>query len=177
MILPPPLLVADSIQGVVEGGSKGLGWLRGGGRDILLSGMATERTFAMVKPDGVKRGLVGEILSRIEAKGYRIGGMKCMTIPRETAERHYGEHKGKPFYESLVVFITSGPVVAMVLEGEGAIAGWRTMMGATNPADAVPGSIRGDFATSIDENVVHGSDAPATAEREIGIFFGEGELG
>jgi len=138
--------------------------------------MATERTFAMIKPDGVKRGLVGTVVSRIEAKGYRIVGMKQMLIPREMAERHYGEHQGKPFFEGLVSFITSGPVVAMVLEGENAIAGWRGMMGATNPKDAAAGTIRGDFATVIDENVAHGSDAPATAEREIGIFFGDGGL-
>jgi nucleoside-diphosphate kinase len=138
--------------------------------------MALERTYAMVKPDGVKRGLVGEVVRRIEAKGLRIVGMKLMHISRETAERHYGEHKGKPFFEGLVGFITSGPVVAMVLEGEGAIAAWRTMMGATNPKDAAPGTIRGDLATTIDENVAHGSDAPATAEREIGIFFQADEL-
>jgi nucleoside-diphosphate kinase len=138
--------------------------------------MATERTFAMVKPDGVKRGLVGEVISRIEKKGFRIVGMKLMQIPRETAERHYGEHKGKPFFDGLVSFITSGPVVAMVIEGENAILEWRKMMGATNPKDAALGTIRGDFASTIDENVVHGSDAPATAEREIGIFFEEGGL-
>ena len=135
--------------------------------------MALERTFAMVKPDGVKRGLVGEVVRRIEQKGFKLVGMKLMQIPRETAERHYGEHEGKPFFEGLVSFITSGPVVAMVVEGENAIAEWRKMMGATNPKDAAPGTIRGDFATTIDENVAHGSDAPATAEREIGIFFEE----
>jgi len=138
--------------------------------------MAIERTFAMVKPDGVRRGLVGTVVSRLEAKGFRIVGMKLMQIPRATAERHYGEHAGKPFYQGLVDFITSGPVVAMVVEGENAIAEWRKMMGATNPKDAVPGSIRGDFASTIDENVAHGSDAPATAEREIGIFFDASEL-
>jgi nucleoside-diphosphate kinase len=135
--------------------------------------MSSERTFAMIKPDGVQRRLVGEIVSRIEAKGYDIVAMKRMVITRELAETHYGEHQGKPFFEGLVGFITSGPVVAMVLEGENAIAGWRGMMGATNPADAAPGTIRGDYATSIDENVAHGSDAPATAAREIGLFFPE----
>jgi nucleoside-diphosphate kinase len=135
--------------------------------------MSTERTFAMIKPDGVQRRLVGEIVSRIEAKGYDIVALKRMVIPRELAETHYGEHQGKPFFDGLVGFITSGPVVAMVLEGENAIAGWRGMMGATNPADAAPGTIRGDFATTIDENVAHGSDAPATALREIGLFFPE----
>jgi nucleoside-diphosphate kinase len=126
----------------------------------------------MVKPDGVKRALVGEVIRRLEAKGFQIVALKMMSIPRETAERHYGEHKGKPFFDGLVSFITGGPVVAMVVEGENVIAEWRKMMGATNPADAVPGTVRGDFASTIDENVVHGSDAPATAQREIEIFFG-----
>lgn len=143
---------------------------------VYFCPMAIERTYAMVKPDGVKRGLVGEVVSRIENKGFRIVGMKLMQIPRETAERHYGEHKGKPFFEGLVNFITSGPVVAMVIEGENAILEWRKMMGATNPKDAALGTIRGDFASTIDENVAHGSDAPATAEREIEIFFKPEEL-
>ena len=130
----------------------------------------------MVKPDGVKRGLVGEVVSRLEQKGFRIVGMKLMQIPRETAEKHYGEHQGKPFFEGLVSFITSGPVVAMVVEGENAILEWRKMMGATDPKDAAPGTLRADFASTIDENVAHGSDAPETAEREIGIFFKPEEL-
>lgn len=130
----------------------------------------------MIKPDGVKRGLTGEIIRRIEQKGFRIVGLKQLVISRETAETHYGEHKGKPFFDGLVSFITSGPVVAMVLEGENAILEWRKMMGATNPKDAAPGTIRGDFATILDENVAHGSDAPETAEREIGIFFNANEL-
>lgn len=130
----------------------------------------------MVKPDGVRRHLVNEVLRRIESKGFRIVGLKLIQISRETAEIHYGEHKGKPFFEGLVSFITSGPSVAMVLEGENAIAEWRKMMGATNPKDAEPGSIRGDLATTLDENVAHGSDAPETAVREIGIFFNEDEL-
>ena len=134
--------------------------------------MAIERTFAMVKPDGVKRGLAGEVMGRIEAKGFTLIDVKLMNISRETAEKHYGEHAGKPFFEGLVSFITSGPVLAMVIEGENAILEWRKMMGATNPADAALGTIRGDFASTIDENVVHGSDAPETAEREISIFFG-----
>ena len=138
--------------------------------------MAIERTYAMVKPDGVKRALVGEVVKRLENKGFKIVGMKLMQISRETAETHYGEHEGKPFFEDLVSFITSGPVVAMVVEGENAIGEWRKMMGATNPKDAELGTVRGDYATTIDENVVHGSDAPATAEREIGIFFEEDEL-
>lgn len=138
--------------------------------------MATERTFAMVKPDGVRRNLVGTIIKRVEDKGFRIVGLKLMQITRETAERHYGEHNGKPFFDGLVSFITGGPVVAMVIEGENAILEWRKMMGATNPKDATPGTIRGDLALTIDENVAHGSDAPATAEREIGIFFDPAEL-
>lgn len=134
--------------------------------------MAIERTFAMIKPDGVRRRLVGEIIARIEKKGLSIVALKQLEISRELAERHYGEHKGKPFFEGLVSFITSGPAVAMVLEGENAIGEWRKMMGATNPKDAAPGTIRGDYATIIDENVVHGSDGPETAAREIGLFFG-----
>jgi nucleoside-diphosphate kinase len=135
--------------------------------------MARERTFVMVKPDGVRRKLVGEVIARIERKGFEIVALRQLTLSRELAERHYGEHRGKPFFEGLVAFITSGPVVAMVVEGENAIAEWRKLMGSTNPKDAAPGTIRGDFASTIDENVVHGSDAPATAEREIALFFGE----
>lgn len=138
--------------------------------------MAMERTFAMVKPDGVRRGLVGNVVSRIEAKGFRIVGMKHMLIPRELAQRHYGEHEGKPFFDGLVSFITSGPVVAMAVEGENAILEWRKMMGATNPKDAAPGTVRGDLATTIDENITHGSDAAATAERELGLFFSVDDL-
>ncbi len=130
-----------------------------------------ERTFCMIKPDGVRRGLVAEILSRFEKKGFRIVAMKLMRIDRELAETHYAEHREKPFFEPLVNFITSGPVVAMVLEGPGVIAELRKMMGATNPADALPGTIRGDLATSIDENVVHGSANAEDAEREIALFF------
>src|SRR5680860_1521485 len=130
--------------------------------------MATERTFAMVKPDGVRRALVGTVVRRLEDKGFRIVGMKLFKISRELAERHYGEHHGKPFFNGLVEFITSGPVVALVVEGENAILEWRKMMGATNPKDAAMGTIRG--------NVAHGSDAAATAEREIGIFFEPAEL-
>lgn len=138
--------------------------------------MAIERTFAMVKPDGVRRGLSGEIVRRLEAKGFRLVGLKLFRISRATAEKHYGEHAGRAFFEGLVSFITSGPVLAMVVEGENAIAEWRKMMGATNPKDAAPGTVRGDLATTIDENVVHGSDAPDTAAREISIFFEAGEL-
>lgn len=133
--------------------------------------MATERTYAMIKPDGVQRNLVGEIVSRIEAKGFRIVGMKLMHIPRATAERHYGEHVGKPFFESLVSFITSGPVVAMEWSGPDAVVIARTLMGSTNPVDAPPGTIRGDFGTIISENIVHGSDSTTSAERELALFF------
>ncbi len=130
----------------------------------------------MIKPDGVRRGLTAEILRRIELKGYRVVGLKLYQIPRETAESHYGEHREKPFFGELVDFITSGPVVALALEGENAISGWRSMMGATNPASAAPGTIRGDLATSMSENVTHGSDSPESAQRELGLFFREDEL-
>lgn len=132
----------------------------------------TERTFVMVKPDGVRRRLVGEVIRRIEAKGYDIVELKLMTIPDELAREHYGEHVDKPFFGDLVSFVTSGPVVAMVVEGPDAILGMRQIMGATNPLDAAPGSIRGDYASFITENIVHGSDSAASAEREIKLFFG-----
>lgn len=135
-----------------------------------------ERTFAMIKPDGVRRGLTPEILSRIQKKGYRIVGLKQMHIPRELAEQHYGEHKERPFFGELVEFITSGPVVAIALEGENVIAGWRAMMGATNPASAAPGTIRADLASSVAENVTHGSDGSESAERELSLFFKPEEL-
>ncbi len=135
-----------------------------------------ERTFAMIKPDGVRRGLTSEILARIQRKGYRVVGLKQMVITRETAEAHYGEHSERPFFGELVDFITGGPVVAIALEGENAIAGWRSMMGATNPASAAPGTIRADFATTMGENVTHGSDSSESAARELGLFFAQGEL-
>lgn len=131
----------------------------------------TQQTFIMVKPDGVKRGLIGEVIGRIEAKGYSIRSMKLFTIDKELAERHYAEHTERPFFGELVSFITSGPVVAMVVEGADAVAGMRQIMGATNPLEAAPGSIRGDYASEIGENIVHGSDSPTSAEREIGLFF------
>ena len=134
--------------------------------------MATESTLLIVKPDGVRRGLVGEVLHRVEAKGLTIEEMKLFTIPRDTAEEHYGEHRAKPFFGELVDFITGGPVVVARIGGEQAIAVWRTLMGPTNPVDAPPGSIRGDFATLIGENVVHGSDSPESAARELKLFFG-----
>jgi nucleoside-diphosphate kinase len=125
----------------------------------------------MVKPDGVDRALVGEVVRRIEAKGYRLAQMKRFTIDPALAEMHYAEHKDKPFFGELVSFITSGPVVAMVVEGPEAVRGMRQIMGATNPLDAAPGSIRGDLATTIGENIVHGSDSPESAAREIALFF------
>ncbi len=131
-----------------------------------------EQTFIMVKPDGVRRGLIGEVIGRIESKGYRIAEMKLFTIEEDLAKRHYGEHAERPFFGELVSFITSGPVVAMVVEGDEAVKGMRQIMGATNPLDAAPGSIRGDFAALIGENIVHGSDSPESATREIGLFFG-----
>ncbi len=131
----------------------------------------TERTFVMVKPDGVNRRLVGEVIRRIEDKGYALAAMRLFTIDRELAERHYGEHAAKPFFGELVAFITSGPVVAMIVEGPDAVRGLRQIMGATNPLDAAPGSIRGDLATTITENIVHGSDSPESATREIALFF------
>ncbi len=133
----------------------------------------SERTLILVKPDGVRRGLVGEVIGRIERKGLRITRLDLRLIPRETAEQHYGEHVDKPFYASLVEFITSGPVVAMVVEGRDAVAATRALMGATNPIEATPGSIRGDYATEIGENIVHGSDSAANGEREIKLFFPE----
>jgi nucleoside-diphosphate kinase len=132
----------------------------------------SQRTFVMVKPDGVRRGLIGEVVKRLEAKGYAIMEMRLFTIEEELAERHYAEHVGKPFFSELVSFITSGPVVAMAVQGTDAVAGCRQIMGATNPLQAVPGSIRGDYATEIGENIVHGSDSPESAARELGLFFG-----
>jgi nucleoside-diphosphate kinase len=135
-----------------------------------------ERTFIMVKPNGVARSLVGEVVGRFERRGLALRALKLMRIPRELAERHYAEHREKPFFGELVEFITSGPVVAMVWEGHEAIGVARTMMGATDPVKAAPGTIRGDFATVMAENVVHGSDGPQSAEREIGLFFTTDEL-
>lgn len=131
-----------------------------------------ERTFVMVKPDGVAKALVGTVIARLEAKGLKLVQMKMMSIDRSLAERHYGEHKERPFFGDLVDFITSGPVVAMEWSGPSAITAARQMMGATNPLEAGPGTIRGDFALEIGENIVHGSDGPDSAERELGLFFG-----
>lgn len=131
-----------------------------------------EQTFIMVKPDGVARGLVGEVIGRFEAKGLSLDKMRLLTISQDMAGEHYGEHVGKPFYDDLVAFITSGPVVAMQWSGPDAVAVGRTLMGPTNPVEAPPGTIRGDYGLEIGENIVHGSDSPASAERELGIFFG-----
>ena len=130
------------------------------------------KTFFMIKPDGVQRNLVGEIISRVEAKGFTITKIKMITISKELAEQHYGEHKDKPFFSDLVSFITSGPVVAMQVEGENVVLQIRNLMGATNPSESTPGSIRGDLATELDKNVVHGSDSDESAERELTLFFG-----
>lgn len=135
-----------------------------------------EKTYIMVKPDGVQRNLVGEIVGRFEKKGLRLVGMKLMQISPELASRHYAEHEGKPFFGELIGFITSGPVVAMVWEGLNAISVARTMMGKTNPAEAAPGTIRGDFAMFMGNNVVHGSDSSESADREINLFFSQEEL-
>jgi len=135
-----------------------------------------ERTFVMVKPDGVQRNLIGEIVMRIERKGYQLIGAKLMMVPRELAEAHYAEHKGKPFFDELIQFITSGPVFAMVWQGEQVIAAIRKLMGKTNPVEAEPGSIRGDYGISMGMNIIHGSDSPANAEREINLWFKPEEL-
>ncbi|MBT2582044.1 nucleoside-diphosphate kinase [Planococcus sp. ISL-109] len=135
-----------------------------------------EKTFLMVKPDGVQRNVIGEIVSRFEKKGYHLAGAKLMQIPTELAEQHYGEHKERPFFGELVDFITSSPVFAMVWEGENVILTARQMMGATNPKDAAPGTIRGDFAVTVGKNMIHGSDSAESAEREIGLFFKQEEL-
>ncbi|WP_110112972.1 nucleoside-diphosphate kinase [Bacillus sp. CGMCC 1.16541] len=135
-----------------------------------------EKTFIMVKPDGVQRNIIGEIVARFERKGFQLVGAKLMNISTELAENHYGEHKEKPFFGDLVGFITSGPVFAMVWQGENVIASSRQMMGKTNPKEALPGTIRGDYGLIVDKNVIHGSDSPESAEREIGLFFKEEEL-
>ncbi|MEA5501467.1 MAG: nucleoside-diphosphate kinase [Limnoraphis robusta] len=135
-----------------------------------------ERTFIAIKPDGVQRRLVGEIISRFEEKGFTLVGLKLMSVSRELAENHYDVHRGKPFFDGLVKFITSGPLVAMVWEGDGVVAAARKMIGATNPLTAEPGTIRGDYAVSIGRNLIHGSDAVETAQREISLWFKEEEL-
>lgn len=135
-----------------------------------------ERTFIAIKPDGVQRGLVGEIIGRFERKGFTLVGLKLMTVSKELAETHYGVHKERPFFAGLVEFITSAPVVAMVWEGDGVIAAARKVIGATNPLSAEPGTIRGDFGANIGRNIIHGSDAPETATQEIALWFTPEEL-
>ena len=131
----------------------------------------SERTLVLVKPDGVERGLIGEVISRIERKGFKIIALEMRTLDRSIAETHYGEHSDKPFFKDLVDFISGGPLVAAVIEGNEAIAAWRTMMDATNPANAAMGTIRGDLATETQLNVSHGSDSLESAAREIALFF------
>mgnify|MGYP004625384979 CR=1 FL=1 len=133
--------------------------------------MAVQKTYTMIKPDGVRNGHIGEIVNRFERAGLTVERMELGNVTMEQAEANYAEHKGKPFYEGLVSYITSGPVVKMVISGENAVANMRRLMGATDCAKAEPGTIRGDFGLSVDRNVIHGSDSPASAEREIGIFF------
>jgi nucleoside-diphosphate kinase len=135
-----------------------------------------ERTFVMIKPDAHARSLSGEILARFERRGFTVRGMRLLRVTPEQAAQHYAEHEGKPFYPGLVEFITSAPVVAMVLEGPAAVATVRTMMGTTNPLDSAPGTIRGDYALELGENVIHGSDSVASAEREIAIYFAPADL-
>ena len=130
-----------------------------------------ERTLVLIKPDGVRRGLVGEVLTRIERKGFTVVALEMRTLERSIAEAHYAEHADKPFFAPLVDFITGGPLVAAVIEGTEAITSWRTMMGATNPVNAAPGTIRGDLATETKCNLTHGSDSPESAAREVGLFF------
>ncbi|MCQ4447828.1 MAG: nucleoside-diphosphate kinase [Sulfolobales archaeon] len=138
--------------------------------------MAVQRTFVMIKPDGVRRGLIGDIISRFERRGMKIVAMKMVKIDRALAERLYEEHKGKSFFEELISYVTSGPVVAMVIEADEAVSVVRKMIGATDPKEALPGTIRGDYALSKAENVIHASDSPEKASREISIFFKENEI-
>lgn len=135
-----------------------------------------ERTFLAIKPDGVQRKLVGEIIRRFEAKGFTLVGLKLMHVSRELAETHYGVHRERPFFAGLVDFITSAPVVAMVWEGEGVIASARKIIGATNPLNAEPGTLRGDFGVNVGRNLIHGSDAPETAQQEVSLWFKDEEL-
>ena len=135
-----------------------------------------ERTLIIVKPDGVQRGLIGRVLGRLEDRGLRLAGLKMMQVSQELAERHYGEHREKPFFKDLVSFITSSPVVVGVVEGPGAVSVTRSAVGATNPAEAASGTIRGDFALSIGMNIIHASDGVETAQREIALFFDESEI-
>jgi nucleoside-diphosphate kinase len=133
-----------------------------------------ERTLVLCKPDAVNRGLCGEIVARLERRGFMLRGARLLKVTRALAQQHYAEHKGKPFFAGLVSFITSGPVLALAVEGESAISVVRTMMGATNPLDSAPGTIRGDLALELSENIVHGSDSKASAKRELALFFPDG---
>jgi nucleoside-diphosphate kinase len=135
--------------------------------------MPTETTLVLLKPDAVRRGLVAELIGRFERRGFRIRGLKQLVLARSVAEEHYAEHSERPFFGELVAFITSGPLVALALEGESAISTVRTMMGETHPTKSAPGTIRGDLALELAENVVHGSDSPESAERELALFFGD----
>jgi nucleoside-diphosphate kinase len=136
--------------------------------------MAVETTLVLVKPDGMRRRLAGEIVARMERRGLELRGARLLKIRRSLAQQHYAEHKGKPFYGGLVEFISSGPVLALAVRGESAISVVRTMMGATNPLDSPPGTIRGDYALELSENIVHGSDSKASAKRELALFFPDG---
>jgi nucleoside-diphosphate kinase len=136
----------------------------------------TDRTFVMVKPDGVQRGLVGDIVARFERRGLKIAAMKLLHVSNDLAKKHYEEHAAKPFYPGLVGFITSGPVVAMVIEGKDAVPVVRSMVGATNPAKSDPGTIRGDFALDTGRNIIHASDSPESAKREISLYFDKSEI-
>jgi nucleoside-diphosphate kinase len=138
--------------------------------------VAVETTLVLVKPDGMRRALAGEIVARLERRGFELRGARLLKIPRSVAQQHYAEHKGKPFFADLVSFISSGPVLALAVRGESAIATVRTMMGATNPLDSAPGTIRGDYALELSENIVHGSDSKASAKRELKLFFPDGLL-
>lgn len=135
-----------------------------------------ERTFVAIKPDGVKRGLIGQIIQKFESKGYKIIGLKMLNVNKELVEKHYSEHLGKPFYERLIAYITSGPVVAMVIQADNTVAGVRKIMGATNPVNAEAGTIRADFAQTMEFNVIHGSDSVESANREIDLYFKPEEL-
>ncbi|MHB1499559.1 MAG: nucleoside-diphosphate kinase [Candidatus Dormibacteria bacterium] len=135
-----------------------------------------ERTLVLIKPDGVQRALVGEILGRFERRGLHLVGLKLLAVDRELAERHYAEHRERPFFEAVIQFITSSPVVAMAWEGPNAVGLVRSMMGPTNPANAPSGTIRGDFGIDIGQNIIHGSDSPVRAQEEVALFFGESEL-
>ena len=138
--------------------------------------MPTETTLVLLKPDAVRRGLIAELIGRFERRGFRIRGLKQLVLERSVAEEHYAEHAARPFFGELVAFITSGPLVALALEGPSAIATVRTMMGATNPLDSAPGTMRGDYALVLSENIVHGSDSPESAGRELPLYFAPGEL-